>query len=440
MTVTTMEASARVRAGSGPLPERATLNPTALSRDGRIQYQVHDGERTRVLGVTVTGTVRALTTLTELGPLPISTLICELAARLGGADAARHAIRSGFGCGLLVAATDDAGPKSLLPEPPAGVERRLITRPPAGYEQAFTDLAHVARFSALFDRAHDTRALLTVVFTDRFGVAGRANLVDASADLLSTAGRRARMLSDATSEDFGPADGSLTELPRLRATAWKALSEWCARPAPVELDPARLAALADGLPTRFATTPVEYRALAEPRDGSLAIHAFDAVASEGHRTLAEPGDGSSAVRALDAVAAGGEQRSLAGAGDGLSAGLAFEAVVGAAVDPRRGPRTAEQWCRVELVHRPETDVLVLVDGDGVEFTVPGAAGRVPGGLPAPLQAAAWISGAGFMVDPFAAVNARSGGQVTAGRVVLGSGARAESGGPAWLISCDGGAA
>jgi hypothetical protein len=401
--MTAPAAQAVPRAGAPrTLPERVTLNPSAFARDGQIRYQIQDGERVRVLGVTATGTVRALTALAGLGPLSISALTRELAGRLDGTAAARRAVRSGVDCGLLVAAADDAGPGSPRPESTAAAERHASTRPPRGYEQAFADLAQVARFSVLFDRALDARALLTVAFTDRFGVAGRANLVDTAADLLATAGRRARLLNGATSEDFGPADGSLTRLLGLRAAAWQALSGWARGPLPVRLDPGRLAALAGQLPERCTATPTTYRTLAEPRDGSLTALAFEAIAAEG---------------------------------------------------PRHGPRTAEQWCQVDLVHRPDTDTLALVDAGGAEFTVPGAAGRTAAGRPAPLVAAAWLSGAGLLADPFAAVLARPGSPdgpaadagaplITAGRVILGSRAlhrpdRPDR--PVWLIDCGGAA-
>jgi hypothetical protein len=384
---------------SGALPERVTLNPSARAREGQIRYRVQDAERVRVLGVTATGTVRALTALAGLGPLSTSVLTRELASRIDGAGAARHAVRSGFDCGLLVAAADDAQPTSMRPEPITAAERHASTHPPRGYEHAFTDLAQVVRFSVLFDRAHDARALVTVAFTDRFGAAGRANLVDVAADLLATAGRRARMLNGATSEDFGPSDGSLTELLRLRAAARQALDDWCRGPVPVRLDPDRLAALARRLPERITATPTTYCALAEPRGASLTVLALDSVAVE---------------------------------------------------SPRHSPHTAEQWCRVDLVHRPDTDTLALVDADGAEFTVSGAAGRVPGGRPAPLQAAAWLSGTGMPVDPFAAVIARLSGQdgtaadadtplVAAGRVVLDFRARRQPARLVWQIDCGGGA-
>jgi hypothetical protein len=403
MTVPAAAAGARA---ARTLPERVTLNPSALARDGQIRYQVQDGDRVRVLGVTATGTVRALTAVAGLGPLSTSALTRELAGRLDGAAAAQRAVRSGFDCGLLVAAGDDAQPGgSPRPEPSAAAERHASTAPPRGYEQAFADLAQVARFNVLFDRALDARTLLTVAFTDRFGVAGRANLVDAAADLLATAGRRARRLNGATSEDFGPADGSLTQLLRLRAAAWQALAGWASGGLPVRLDPGRLAALAGQLPERFTATQTTYRSLAEPRDGSLTVLAFESVAVESRR---------------------------------------------------HGPRTAEQWCQVDLVHRPDTDTLALVDADGAEFIVPGAAGRVAGGRPAPLVAAAWLSGAGLLVDPFAAVVARPDGPdgpdgpegsaadggaplITAGRVILDSRARQREGRPIWLIDCGGGA-
>ena len=404
MTLTAIEAETRAGAHAA-LPDRVMLNPSAATHDGRIRYRVRDGERVRVLGITVTGTVRALTALAGLGPLPASALIRELAVRTGGEDTAQRTVRSAVDCGLLIEAEQNTETDVTTPDPFAGAEKHTSTRPPLGYESAFADLARVARFGVLFDRAHDTRALLTVAFTDRFGAGGRASLVDAAADLLSVAGRRARMLDGRTCEDFGPADGSLAELLRLRAAARQALDGWFRPAGTVDLDPARLAGLAADLPARFATAPTVYRVLAEPHGGSLAALAFDAVP---------------------------------------------------AVHAHQGPSTAEQWCRVQLVHRPDTDTLVLIDGDGGEFAVRGAGTGIatgtgrPGGLPAPLLAAAWISGAGLMVDPYAGAVARLRGRdgaaaevdpprVTAGRVVLGSGARDRPARPSWLVDCGGAA-
>ncbi|MGA5702759.1 hypothetical protein [Peterkaempfera bronchialis] len=418
------------------------LNPSAVHQDGRIRYQVRDGERIRVLAVTVTATVRALVALAGLGPLPAAALTAELGGRLAGPDAAAQAVRAGLRSGLLVPA-GPGGPPAPPSRPGTGAAalRHTLARPPAGYERAFGDLAAVARLCAVFDRGHDTRALLTVAFTDRFGAGGRANLADEAADLLGVAQRRARMLGSAASDEFGPADGSLGGLLRLRAEARRVLDRRLRATAdgPVALEPGLLEELAAGLPQRFAEPPVGYRVLVRPQDGWVEVLAYEAA---GRTSDPEPGEAGQRIRVL-----AHPERPM---------------VRSAAAD--RAPMASADWCRVALVHDEESDTLTLHDGDGRPFLVRCTPTGQPESLPAPLGVAAWLSGAGrVLLDPYAATVAglRAADpsatgfdlpRLTSGRVVLGRGGRlpadpgaaagAQPGSPAspvWLVDCDGAA-
>lgn len=95
----------------------------------------------------------------------------------------------------------------------------------AGYRQALDDLAGAAEFAALFDRHHELRALACTLFVDRFGPGAAVPLVDHAAGLVDgVLSREARI--DDPAQDFGPRDGSLAQLLKLRASTGACAAPW----------------------------------------------------------------------------------------------------------------------------------------------------------------------------------------------------------------------
>ncbi|MFE4972638.1 hypothetical protein ACFRAR_11000 [Kitasatospora sp. NPDC056651] len=251
------------------------------------------------------------------------------------------------------------------PEDPGAVRRHALGAPPEGYAEAFADLAALLPLLRPLDRGHDIRALLTVAFTDRHGTGTSVPLVDCAADLLTVAHRRSGMLDADGAEEFGPADGSLTALLAARATAAATLAERLTGAGPGPVP---------ALPARFRDPDGGYQLLTAPHDGSLALH---------------------------------------GAG-----------TTGTPADPGPYP-----WYEARLSHRPESDTLVVTDQDGHPLTVPSPPQRPAWQLPAPVQIAAWLSGATRLrID----LPARHTDGPRIGRILLGTAAPAAE---PWLIDC-----
>ncbi|MFB7945452.1 hypothetical protein ACFC6L_11060 [Kitasatospora phosalacinea] len=480
-------------AGAGALPALLRANWTLRRLPSRVRFHRRDGEQLRLVATPLTGKVRALLGLVELGPLPAEVLVRELAAALGlEQEAATALVASAVELQLLVGAAEfdslDERPAAAAAEllsgrhPRAaglfaGVQQRLdaaadhrpgalapladdqralnallahpvglrVTEeyvlPPVGvaaapHRAALDDLARVLEFAALSDRVHDARALLVAAFTERFGPGARVRLADCAADLVAVVVRRAGLLTPASSADFGPADGSLTELLRLRAAARARLGERIAAAASaataapgateLALDPAELAALADGLPARFRRPPASYGVLVRPVGDRLAVRGY------------LPGGGSSALRYAGADAA---------LGAGLAGRLARAAGPAVLLEDRglhgldanhRPPLLPGRidpvgWFGLTLVHDPRTDDLELLDPDGAPVAVHSPALSRPGRLAPPMRIALWLHGTGRLrPDPLgeaaaglrrASPGGRTGGtlvlpRLTAGRVVL----------------------
>ncbi|KQV13252.1 MULTISPECIES: hypothetical protein [unclassified Kitasatospora] len=479
-------------AAAGPLPPLLRANWTLRLRGARAHFYRRDGEQLHLVATAVTGKVRALLGLVELGPLPAEVLLRELAAGLAltpeaAADLVAQAVRLQLLVGgsefegqderpaaaaadfltarhpaaaklltdvqarLDTAATshgqqsadalaglaeDQQALNSLLSHPIGLRVTEEYVLPPvriaaSPHRAALDDLALVLEFAALSDRVHDARALLVAAFTERFGSGARVRLADCAADLTAVVARRAQLLTPGSSTDFGPADGSLTELLRLRAAARALLDErittgtgTATATAEVRLDPAELAALADGLPERFRRTHSSYGVLVRPLGDRLAVRGY------------HPGGGSSALRYT------GTDRALGGEAHRRLAERLNRAADPAVLLEDRGlhgldgnhrPPLLEDrigplgWLGLTLAHDAGTDTLELLDRDGAPVVVHSPALARPDRLAPSMRIALWLHGTGRLrIDPFGGVAAdphRTTGtlalpRLTAGQVVL----------------------
>ncbi|GLW56365.1 hypothetical protein [Kitasatospora phosalacinea] len=486
--------------GAGVLPALLRANWTLRRLPSQVRFHRRDGGQLRLVATPLTGKVRALLGPVELGPLPAGVLVREVAAALGlGREAAGALVASAVELQLLVGAAEFdslderpaaaaaallTGRRPRAAELLAGVQQRLdaaaddrpgalapladdqralnallahpvglrVTEeyvlPPvevaaAPHRAALDDLARVLEFAALSDRVHEARALLVAAFTERFGPGARVRLADCAADLVAVVVRRAGLLTPASSTDFGPADGSLTELLRLRAAARALLGERiAAATAPataaaagspgspgapeLALDPAELAALAADLPARFRRPSASYGVLVRPVGDRLVVRGY------------LPGGGSSALRYAGADAALGArlaERLARAAGPAVL--LEDRGLHGLDANHRPpllpGRIDPVGWFGLTLAHDPRTDGLELLDPDGAPVAVHSPALARPGRLAPPMRIALWLHGTGRLrPDPLgeaaadllrAAPGGRTGGtlalpRLTAGRVVL----------------------
>ncbi|WP_457031018.1 hypothetical protein [Kitasatospora sp. P5_F3] len=476
-------------AATGSLPPLLRANWTLRHRNARVQFYRRDGEQLRLVSTAMTRKVRVLLGLVELGPLPAEVLLRELAAGLAltpeaAAELAAEAVRlqllvggtefdgrgerpaaaaadlltdrhpgaaellvdvqerldaAGAGHGqrradaLAGLAEDQQALNALLSHPVGLRVTEEYVLPPVGiaassHRAALDDLARVLEFAALSDRVHDARALLVAAFTERFGPGARVRLADCAADLVAVVARRAQLLTPVTSEDFGPADGSLTELLRLRAAARALLGERIAtEPTELRLDPAELAALADGLPDRFRRTHTSYGVLVRPLGDRLAVRGY------------HPGGGSFALRYTGTDRAlGGEAHTRLADRLNRTAGPAVlleDRGLHALDGSHRPPLVRDRidpvgWLGLTLAHDPGTDTLELLDPDGAPVVVHSPALARPDRLAPPLRIALWLHGTGRLLpDPLGEAAAdlhRTTGttgtlalpRLTAGRVVL----------------------
>ncbi|MFF8533125.1 hypothetical protein ACF07B_14385 [Streptomyces sp. NPDC015532] len=470
---------------AGSLPPLLRANWTLRHRHSQVRFYRRAGEQLRLVGTATTGRVRALLGLVELGPLPAEVLVRELATGLGlGPEAAAALAAEAVELQLLVGAAEfdgqderpAAAAAQLLADRHPGAAKLLVDvqerldaaaghqRPPADalaglaedqralnallshpiglrvteeyvlppvgiaaspHREALDDLARVLEFAALSDRVHDARALLVAAFTERFGPGARVRLADCAADLVAVVARRARLLTPVTSPDFGPTDGSLTELLRLRAAARALLGERIATGVTeVGIDPAELAALADGLPERFRRPHASYGVLVRPIGDRLAVRGY------------HPGGGSSALRHLGTDRAfGGEARTRIAERLKRAAGPAVpledRGLHGLDVN-HRPPLLPDRidpvgWLGLTLSHDRGTDTLELLDPDGAPVTVHSPALATPGQLAPPMRIALWLHGTGRLrldppgeaaADPHRTTGTVSSPRLTAGRVVL----------------------
>ncbi|MFG3052553.1 hypothetical protein ACGFZP_16565 [Kitasatospora sp. NPDC048239] len=454
------EAPAPAGPAVGPAagPAALRVNPTLRSTPAQARFHRRDGDQLRLIGTPLTRRVRTLLRLLELGPLPRAALVRELATALEVEESAAEAFTeeavrlqlllpaaafgapetAGAAAALLagprpeaakvLAAVQDrldaatgAGPQErtraltglaedraalnrLLPYPvPLPVAEESVSAPVAvaagRHRSALDDLGPVLEYAAAFDPTHEARALLTAAFTERFGRGARVRLHVHAEDLVTMVARRAQLLTGATAADFGPADGSLTGLLRLRSAARHRLAEriGAGRAAgraagrreeveEVQVDPAWLAALVDGLPERFRSRPGRYAVAVEPLGDGLAVRGF------------HPGGGVLADRLPRPSAP--DQPGPTGL-----------------IDP-------SGWLRLVLAHDPDRDELALLDEDGAAVAAHRPAPARPGLLAAPLRIAWWLGGTGRLrPDPLgdAAALARDTialPRLRAGRVLL----------------------
>ncbi|MFJ9522857.1 lantibiotic dehydratase [Kitasatospora sp. NPDC101801] len=317
------------------------------------------------------------------------------------------------------------------------VNEDLVLPPTAitahGYRQALDDLAEVTAYLAVFDRHHEVRALLGTAFADRFGPGAEVGLATAAPDLVAMVYRRESALTAGNAAEFGPADGSLAELLRLRAEALAHVTtavEAAGDAAEVRLDPAGLGAFGRRLPGFFRRSASSYALLVQPVDGRLVVNdCYGGRGLLGSRFLGSDrelgGDAAerTAARTLRQLGGDGgavlEDRGLHGSNINHRVGLLPETV------------TPEDWAGVKIAHDPATGALSLRDRDGRRITPVSCGMKWSELLPEPLRVAMWLADSGRVtLDPLAAVRAgrlRADGdraatlrlpRLTAGQVVL----------------------
>lgn len=451
-----------VGADGQAFPAVLARNPMLRIESDRIRFYHHSAQARRMLGAVLNDGLAVLLRLTELGPMPAGTLAEQAAVRLGlapraavalvaaaakaqilvpapvldeqhpdllgaagDAFAANHSearelagrVRDALDLAARGSATEriaaltriEAAGKQLntLSSAPAHLrvneDYLLEPRPVArdGYEAALADLSAAARFYHAFDRHHDARALLTRVFVDRFGPGGQAGLLDHAQELVAAVRMRQSRLDEATAAEFGPADGSLAALLRLRADASAALaSRLTAAQGEPELacEPDWLAGLAAGLPERFARAGASYVMLVQPVAGRLVVNGC----YPGHGQLTTrflgrrgPGDGDPALlrRRLHALyGADGhalvEDRGLHGSNLNHRMPVLERAM------------TTRDWADARLVHDPAEDRLLLLDADGAPIRVLSLGMKWIDAQPAPLLLAVWLHGPSLVAfDP-----------------------------------------
>ncbi|HTZ45653.1 MAG TPA: lantibiotic dehydratase [Jatrophihabitans sp.] len=446
------------------VPSVLIRNPTLRSNSTGARYQHRDASQVRLLSVPPTPQLAVLLNLTATGPLPAGVLAAEVALRLGiPAEEGERVVAAAVRSQLLVAAPVlDEQSDTLLTDARAllavehpelaaaaaaiGAELDLIrtgtvaaraaaldrlsgqgearlnaassrpsrlqvnedyvlppvTMSTAGYAGALTDLAQVAEFYGLFDRYHEVRALLTAAFVERFGAGGQANLADCAQDLARQVLRREAALTADTVAEYGPADGSLATLLRLREDAETVLTGRVREhqgPEAVEFDPGWLAEFAAGLPDRFRAPAVSYSLLVQAVGGELVVN----DCYPGHGILAArflAADRTLGGAAIDRL--GQRVRSLYGA-DGQQL-LEDRGLHGANINARAAVlaehMTPQHWVGVRLVHEASTDRLHLLDRDGAPIQPLVLGMKWIELMPAPLRIAMWLVESGrVLVDP-----------------------------------------
>jgi len=473
-----------VSSGASPAPEVLTRNAGLKIEDEQVRFYHRVGGQARMLGALLTEGLAVLLRLTELGPIGRELLVTQAAERLGISEPeARELVATAAGAQILVAGPllDEQSPhllataqKALAAEHPeagallgqigdaldlaargsvteraaalnrvqtaerglnalSGAPARLRVNedyllPPrtvsrAGYEQALTDLSAVARFSAMYDRHHDTRALLTRLFVERFGVGGQAPLLDHAAELVAVVRGRQAVLSPDNAAAYGPADGSLGALLNARTAADAALGGLLTDGAgqeEVDCGAAWLAGLAADLPDRFTAGGSSYGLLVQPSGeaaGRLVINAC------------YPGLGQLTTRFLghldpDGASLGRLRRRLHDLHGGQGTELVEDHDLhGSNLNHR--PRvlertmTARDWTLARLVHDPATDRVCLVDAEGAPIRVFSLGMKWIDAQPAPLLLAVWLHGPSLVaVDPVERVHAtRPGWSAATGETV-----------------------
>ncbi|MFE1322077.1 lantibiotic dehydratase [Kitasatospora phosalacinea] len=453
----------------GPLPAAVQRNPMLRREGTHLRFpHVADGRR-RTLAAESNEQLTALLKLLVLGPLPVDLLTAELARRFAvpAAEAARL-VTAAFDAQILLAAplldeqAADPLPEAeklltehhpeaaaavaavaadldLMARDSVGGRRAALTRirtaetelnrlsacpaklqvnedyllepaavSPEGYRTALADLGRVTAFQGLFDRHHEIRALLSRAFTDRFGPGARVPLIDHADDLVSLVRSRELSLTRATAEQWGPADGSLTELRRRRATALAALADRfreAGDATEATVDPAHLAALADGLPDRFHLPAASYGLLVQPVDGRLVLNAC----YTGHGQLVTRFLGAQAALGSDAATRIARRIRRQGT-DGVRLvedhGL-HRANINHRMRLLDEAHTPADWLATTLAHDPATDRLHLLDRDGRPVRVMSLGMKWAELQPTPITLAVWLHDTGRVAfDPIGHLHAR----------------------------------
>ena len=435
-----------------------TVNPSLRTVQAAVRFRHRDGSRVRVLSAPLTGPLRTLLALTALGAVPADALSAGLADRLAiPVPEADRIVRGALDAQILLPGpvldeqAEDPLPaargllRGSVPEaaaelasvsaelerfPTTSVTERtallrrlesaqqrlnaLSTRPArlhvneayvlepftvsaAGYRPALADLAEVTEFASLFDRHHELRAMACTLFVDRFGPGASVPLLDHATDLVNgVLSREDRLTSDEV-EDFGPPDGSLAHLLKLRETAVRTVAERIARHTAerpddeeLALGSGLLAELTAALPERFRRSPASYGLLVQPVDGRLVLNGCYA----GHgllgarflgadRDLGGPAAESAARRATAQFSADGatpyEDRGLHGVNINQRIPLLERTIA------------PEEWIGARLAHDPDRDELVVLDADGARIRPVSLGMRWPELYPAPLRLAMWLA-------------------------------------------------
>ncbi|MFF7947699.1 lantibiotic dehydratase [Streptomyces griseorubiginosus] len=426
-----------------------------------VRFRHHSATQIRVLSTPLTSHLRVLLNLTSLGAVPARSLRRALMERLGvSADDADAIVRGASEAQILVpgpvldeqaedplsvaqqllraqapaAATElEQVSAELARFPTAKVTERvallqrldsaqqklneLSSRPitthvneayvlepfevsPVGYETAFQDLATVTEFASLFDLHHHLRTLVSKLFVDRFGAGASVSLVDHAADLVvGVVGREEKLTLD-SAEEFGPSDGSLAQLLKLRMRAADAVAERISRHAAEQpdaeelpLDPAWLAELASSLPERFRRSAASYGLLVQPVGGRLVVNAcYPGYGMLGARFLGTD-------RELGGGAAGSVARrttalfSADGAQPCEDRGL-HRANINQRIPLLERTITPEEWIGFRLVHDVDGDELAIEDAQGTRIRPVSLGMAWSELLPAPLRLAMWLAESG----------------------------------------------
>ncbi|MHA6765685.1 lantibiotic dehydratase [Streptacidiphilus sp. PAMC 29251] len=474
-----------------------TLNPSLRTSQATVRFRHRDAGQIRVLSAPMTAQLRFLLALCSMGPVAAGTLGRALAERLDvpgpeGDRIVQGAVQAQIllpgplldeqADDPLAAARDllrDRAPDAAeelatvsaelgrlatatVPERVALLHRlqsaqqrmnTLSSRPvrlavnedfvldpfevsAAGYRPALDDLAEVTEFASLFDRHHELRALACTLFVDRFGSGASVPLVDHAADLVNGVLSRETRISHGAADDFGPPDGSLAQLLKVRESAVAAVAERIAALAArqpqaeeLTLESGLLAQLTASLPERFRRSASSYAMLVQPVGGRLVLNGCYA----GHgllgarflgtdRDLGGRAADSVARRATALFSSGGaepcEDRGLHGVNINYRIPLLDRTVA------------PEDWLGIRLAHDPALDELVLLDADGVRIRPVSLGMRWLELFPAPLRLAMWLAEPGrVLLESFGweqapapgaapAERTRSAPRLTVGQVVL----------------------
>ena len=438
------------------LPPTSTVDPG----NGRLYFlrPAGRGQGMRRLAAPLTGAIRPLVEATALGPRRVSAVAADFAARAGcSRQEALRAVSKSVGAGILCVCPgpEDGGADirdllhrpgsaaaglledvrdrlpALADSPPDGRARDLAALksalarlsleagrpaqilveedyvlPPArvataAWRAPLDDLAAGVGLLSVFDRMHDVRALLSAVFTERFGAGAEVSLIEHAADLVGEVYRRGGDYDGTVAAGTGPADGSLDRLQELRRriteTLGAELDRALERGEDLTLSATEAADLTAGLPDRFRQGHLAYGVLVQPWRGRLVFN--DAYAGHGmlygrflgyDRAL---GGGALDHAARRLTAQYGADGSRVAEDLGLHR-LNVNAHVPVLADGLR----PDDWFSLRLAHDPDTDGLTVRDADGRDLRVLTLGAGHPELFPPPVRLASWLVGGGRLFE------------------------------------------